>query len=73
MSALTWQEFGRVNCSINFDSLKRTVKSCQVHSWDTNLSLSQGLRQRGHHLGKLRVLFAFLWIKMEGALQLFVL
>ena len=72
MSALTWQEFGRVNCSINFDSLKRTVKSCQVQSWDTDLSLSQGLRERRHHLGKLRVLFAFLWIKREGAVLLIV-
>ena len=73
MSALTWQEFGWVNCCINFDSLKRTVKSCQVQSWETNLSLSQGLRERRHHLGKLRVLFAFLWIKREGALLLIVL
>jgi len=55
--AVLWQEFGWVNCCINFDSL----------------SLSQGLRERRHHLGKLRVLFAFLWIKREGALLLFVL
>merc|ERR1711962_1608047 len=42
--SVLWQEFGWVNRCINFDSL----------------SLSQSLRERGHHLGKLRVLFAFL-------------